>query len=404
MSACILHVLDHSLPLHSGYAFRTDAIRREQQRLGWQTHWLTTPRQGQVAGLCDEAGGLPWLRTPAAVKGNVARQMMATTRRIGNLVAALRPDVLHAHSPILNAIPALWVGRRHRLPVVYEMRSSWEDAAVDHGWTVTDSPRYRASRALETMVLRQADAVVTICEGLREEIIARGVAPDRITVVPNAVDADRFPVSLAPDPGLRARLGLNGCTVLGFAGSFYRYEGLALLLESMRDLTESQPRLRLLLVGGGPEESALRQQLSLLGLSDRVVLTGRVDQSRVQQYYALIDLLVYPRLPTRLTDMVTPLKPLEAMAQGRLVLASDVGGHRELIRDRYNGFLFRAGSRVDLGQAITRLIESRAQWPDVIATARRYVAHERTWARSVDGYREAYRRITRSRAALAGLA
>ena len=184
----------------------------------------------------------------------------------------------------------------------------------------------------------------TICEGLRSDIAARGIPADKVTVIPNAVDIDNFEPGGTPDAALKARLGLDGATVLGFIGSFYAYEGLDLLLAALPALLQHRPDLRVLLVGGGPQEAALKAQAQQLGVADKVVFTGRVPHAEVQRYYDLVDVLAYPRHSMRLTELVTPLKPLEAMAQGRLLVASDVGGHKELIRDGETGMLFQAGS------------------------------------------------------------
>jgi glycogen(starch) synthase len=240
--------------------------------------------------------------------------------------------------------------------------------------------------------LARADQITTICEGLRGDICARGIAADRITVIPNAVDAELFQFGVAPDPALRAQLGLEGATVLGFAGSFYGYEGLHLLLDASAKLLARHPRLRVLLVGGGPQEEALKAQVQRLGLQQQVIFTGRVPHAEVQRYYELIDVLAYPRLPIRLTEMVTPLKPLEAMAQGRMFVASDVGGHKELVRHGETGHLFKAGDVDALVSAIDDLLARRESWPVIAAQARRFVESERTWARSVARYEEVYRR------------
>ncbi len=392
MGLRILHVLDHSLPLHSGYTFRTVSILREQHKLGWDTVQLTTPKQGASDATQETADGLLFYRTPSMERDGLVAQMRLTARRLQDIVAATQPDLIHAHSPVLNALPSLWVGRRNRLPVVYEMRASWEDAAVDHGTTTEGSARYRFSRALETFALRRADQVTTICEGLRGDIEARGIAPERITVIPNAVDATTFQFGVQSDPDLRRSLGLDGATVLGFAGSFYGYEGLDLLIEAARRMLVRRPDLRVLLVGGGPQEERLRQQVSQAGLTDQVIFTGRVPHDQVQRYYELIDVLAYPRLPIRLTELVTPLKPLEAMAQGRMFVASDVGGHRELIRHGETGFLFRAGDVAALEEAIESVLAQRASWPTIAAQARRFVEVERTWAHSVARYQAVYAR------------
>ncbi len=395
----ILHILDHSIPLHSGYTFRTAALLREQRALGWETFHLTSPKQGSVAACVEDVDGLRFHRTPVPPPGpagiNEWRQMRATERRLEALARELRPDVLHAHSPVLNAIPAIRAGRRLGIPVVYEIRAFWEDAAVDHGTTAEGSLRYRATRALESWALRRVDHAFTICEGLRADIVARGIPADRVTVIPNAVDVDGFQLSGAPDPELRRQLGLEGSVTIGFVGSFYAYEGLDLLLDAFARLLHGRPELRLLLVGGGPQEHNLREQAARLGINDKVVFSGRVPHAEVSRYYDQIDLLAYPRHSMRLTELVTPLKPLEAMAQGRLFVASDVGGHKELIRDGETGKLFAADSTEALAAAIEEMLCDRVNWPRMRRAGRVFVEQVRNWKNSVAGYRAPYEALIR---------
>jgi len=399
MTMRILHILDHSLPLHSGYTFRTAAILREQRARGWDTHHLTSPKQGRVTALHETVDGLEFHRTPhepvATPLLAELKQMKATEQRLDELARRLRPHVLHAHSPVLNAIPALRVGRRLGIPVAYEVRAFWEDAAVDHGTTHEGSARYRLTRALETWAFRRVDQIFTICEGLRADIVGRGIRADKVAVIPNAVDIAGFRLSGEPDARLRARLGLDGATVLGFCGSFYAYEGLDLLLQAFPAMLARRPELRVLLVGGGPQQVRLAAQAAELGIADRVVFTGRVPHAEIGRYYDQIDLLVYPRHSMRLTELVTPLKPLEAMAQGRIVVASDVGGHRELIRDGETGCLFAAGDAAALTDAVERALAARARWPAMRLNARRFVENERNWTISVARYAEPYRRVAR---------
>ena len=402
MSLRILHILDHSIPLQSGYAFRTLSILREQRALGWETIHLTTPKQGPTASTEEDVDGWHFFRTPAQQEDRLPpgiselKQLRATSVRLGELAREVRPNILHAHSPVLNVLPALWVGRRLGIPVVYELRALWEDAAVDHGTTTEGSLRYRVSRGLETFALSRADQVTTICEGLHRDIVSRGISADKVTVIANAVDTVSFQASAPPDADLRRRLNLDGATVLGFVGSFYGYEGLDLLIDALKVLLPKRPQTKLLLVGGGPEDANLRAQTEALGLQDSVVFTGRVPHDQVQRYYDLIDLLVYPRRAMRLTDLVTPLKPLEAMAQGRILVASDVGGHLELIRDRETGFLFRAGDTAHLATTINEVLDRQPDWAQVRAAGRRFVENERTWARSVARYRDVYGRALSS--------
>ena len=399
----VLHVLDHSIPLHSGYTFRTLSILREQRRRGWQTFQLTSGKQGACAADCEEVDGWTFYRTrpsTSALANVPGLREIALMRnleaRLLQVAETVRPDLLHAHSPVLNALPALRVGRRLKIPVVYEVRAFWEDAAVDHGTAAEGSPRYRLTRWLETRALRQARHVFTICEGLRADMAARGIAANKITVIPNAVDIDAFDAGGKPDAALQDRLGFRSSTVIGFIGSFYAYEGLDLLLDAMPQLLESQPAVRLLLVGGGPQDAALKAQARRLGLADQVIFTGRVPHAQVQRYYDLIDVLAYPRHSMRLTELVTPLKPLEAMAQGRVLVASDVGGHRELIEDGRTGLLFRAGDAGALAATLDRLLRQRADWPRMRAAGREFVETQRNWQASVARYAPIYQALVKN--------
>ncbi|MEJ6008007.1 TIGR04063 family PEP-CTERM/XrtA system glycosyltransferase [Paucibacter sp. AS339] len=401
----VLHVLDHTVPLHSGYTFRTLSLLREQRKLGWETHHLSSPKHGEGLppqarnlDLEEDIDGWHFFRTPMTSGGGglpglgELHLMRQLELRLQQVAEQLRPQIIHAHSPVLNVLPALKVGRRLGIPVVYEVRAFWEDAAVDHGTTTEGSLRYRITRAMETRALKRVDHVFTICDGLRRDIVARGIAPDKVTVIPNAVDIDSFEPGGQADLELKISLGLNDCTVLGFIGSFYAYEGLDLLIEAMPQILSQRPDVRLLLVGGGPQDSALKAQAQRLGVQDKVVFTGRVPHAEVTRYYDLVDVLAYPRHSMRLTELVTPLKPLEAMAQGRVLVASDVGGHQELIRDGETGMLFKAGSVIALGETVLRLLANSVLWPKLRLQGREFVEVERNWRKSVSRYPEAYAR------------
>jgi glycosyltransferase involved in cell wall biosynthesis len=219
-----------------------------------------------------------------------------------------------------------------------------------------------------------------------------------IAVAPNAVDADRFREPAAKDQTLLADLGLSGRRLLGFIGSFYHYEGLDLLLDAMPAILARHPDAALLLVGGGPMEAALKAQVAALGLADAVRFTGRVPHDQVGRYYDLVDLLVFPRRRIRLTELVTPLKPVEAMAEGRLVVASDVGGHRELVEDGRTGHLFPADDVPALAAKVGDVLAAPEAQTAIRTAAREFVRSERVWPASAANYRALYERVLGRRA------
>jgi PEP-CTERM/exosortase A-associated glycosyltransferase len=393
----ILHVFDHSVPLHSGYTFRSRAILLEQAALGWQTCQVTSSKQGRCSSTVEDVDGLFFYRTPSIPSRAASLPVLQhwfvvrnLAQRLAQVIDIEKPDLIHAHSPALNGLAALQAGCRVGIPVVYECRAFWEDAAVNLGTGRPWGPRYRLTRALETHVFRRADAVTCICEGLRRDIVARGIPSTKVAIIPNAVDADRFAYSAPRDEPLAEKLGLSGSVVLGFIGSFYEYEGLDLLIRSMPKIVAAHPNARLLLVGGGPRANEMQKQVVALGLQDRVVFTGRVAHSEVERYYSLIDVLVYPRRAMRLTELVTPLKPLEAMAQGKLLVASDVAGHRELILDGETGRLFKAGDPDALVDTVLDMLSMPCDWEAYRAAGRAYVENTRTWRASVSAYAAAY--------------
>jgi glycosyltransferase involved in cell wall biosynthesis len=192
--------------------------------------------------------------------------------------------------------------------------------------------------------------------------------------------------------------------VLGFIGSFFAWEGLPLLVEALPRIVAARPDVRLLLVGGGPDEANVRAAVERLQVGRYVVFAGQVPHSQVAQLYQAVDILVYPRTPMRLTDMVTPLKPLEAMALAKVFIASDVGGHRELVRDRETGILFRAGDAAALAAAVLEVAGDAALRQRLTTAGPAYVRQERTWAKVVGAYLPVYSRLAqRAARPVAGL-
>ena len=396
----ILHVLDHSLPAHSGYTFRTRALMKAQAAKGWAVAGVTGVRHPEPGPDGETVDGLTFYRTPPIAPARAPirewREIGALAKRVEARARVWKPDVLHAHSPVLDGLAALRVGKKLGIPVIYEIRAFGEDAAVGNGTGREGSLRYRLTRSLETHAVKSADAVAVICEGLRGDLVARGIDPDKITVSPNGVDLDLFGDPPPRDDALAETLGLAADdAVIGYIGSFYDYEGIDDLIAAMPALVAVQPRARLLLVGGGPMERALKAQASASPAAAHIHFVGRVPHTEVERYYSLIDILAYPRKKMRLTDLVTPLKPLEAMAQGKLVAASSVGGHRELIEDGVTGSLFAPDDPAAIASALAKLLESRAMWPERRHTARIFVETHRNWSSNILRYEPVYQRLLR---------
>lgn len=389
----ILHILDHSLPVQDGYAYRTLNLMHAQNSASEiiAVAGLTTPRHytSKPTDTAEtfEFDGLSFYRTPKTrmdLPTGVQEfaEMRATHKRIIEVIKDFKPDVLHAHSPILTVIPAIIAARQKGLRIVYEIRAFWEDAAVDMGHTYQGSLRYKITRWLETRVCQNVDAVATICEGLKGDLIKRGLNKP-VHVLPNCVNVESFkPIAQTDkDTLLFEKLGLDpDLPTVGFVGSFYDFEGLDILISAIKELSkEGYNKVNLLLVGGGQMDAALRTQA--IGYEDTIAFTGRVPQDQVQLYYACIDLLVYPRKTMRLTELVTPLKPLETMALGKPVLASDVGGHRELIEDGKTGLFFKANSVNALKEKITYALTTPNLLQELGQAGRAYVEEQRSWER-----------------------
>ena len=389
----VLHVLRYSIPNLSGYTMRSQALIEGQRRLGLRPVVVTSTRHAAEAdreslnGIVYERCRLSrqpllrWLQTAIPLVRDLAT-MHVLRRRIEAVARSTGADLIHAHSPVMCGLPALIAARRLRVPLLYEVRALWEDAAVDQEKTTEGAAAYRLLRAVETFVLRRADRIVVICGGLKQELIQRGIAASKIAVVPNGVNTADFPPLRGKDAGVLQRYGLNGQVTIGFIGSLFQFEGLDSLLAAVPHLRRQQPGVKVLIVGAGEQEPALRRAADAAGLGGSVIFTGRVPHEQVHAYYSVMDVLVYPRLSRRITELVTPLKPLEAMALGRPVVASDVGGLRELVTDGETGLLFKAGDPQDLAAKCLRVATDRALAERLTRQARAYVEGEREWTTS----------------------
>lgn len=391
----ILHILDHSQPIISGYSSRSYYILKWQKKIGLKPVAITSPLYNRNQKTWEEIEGIKYYRTylPAIfLQYPGCRELttiLALKQKIESIYQLEKSDIIHAHSPSLCGLAASLVAKKLKKPFVYEIRAFWEDAAIDQGKFTYGSYFYKIYQKLENEVVKRANAVITLCQGLRKELISRGFKPEKIFVVPNAVDLNRF-TPLSRDNQLAQKLGVNNNIVLGFIGSFYRFEGLDLLVKAVAKIE----KVKLILVGDGEKYEELKKLVSELNLSSKVILTGRILHNEVKKYYSLMDIMVYPRLSEKITELVTPLKPLEAMALGKIVIGSDVGGIKEIIGEGENsgGVLFKAGSVDSLIDRLKLIISN----PDLRSKLRKKAyqrARERNWSKVIHNYLRIYATI-----------
>jgi glycosyltransferase involved in cell wall biosynthesis len=416
----VLHLLYNSEPDRNGYAMRSRYILANQLALGLGIQattspfqlatWSGGPRESQggilyhrlrLRGVDRRRGRLGWRRYLVFLVKFLADLFLA--RQVTSIIRTEKPAVLHAHSPAFNLFLARRAasrvasrtpgGKQDRLPLIYEVRGLTEETETLVGNTSSHSPLYRFKRTLEERAMKQADMVVTLSQGMRRDFIQRGIPGEKIRVVPNGVDS-RAIIPPERDPEMAASLGLTAGKTLGYIGSMGRLEGLPWLVEQLSALP---PEWRLVLVGDGQDRPAILQRAEQLGLTERLIAPGSLPHDQVALWYGLIDYIVLPRPSFRVTELVTPLKPLEAMAAGRIVLASDIGGHREIMVNGENGFLFSREKPMEFRQLISDLAEDQPHRHKLGKSARSWVTENRDWRRLVAHYNEIYNQAGGSR-------
>ena len=399
----VLHLVNDALPSTSaGYTIRTHEITVAQKAAGLDPHVVTRCGFPVTQGTLDgrrlvTLDGIPYHRLlPWRMPARADQAAELGLNLAAELTGQLRPAVLHAASNYANARVALALGQRYQLPVVYEVRGFWEDTWLSRhpdAAELAHSELYRRNRDLETRSMLAADLVVTLGAAMRDEIVARGVPAEKILIVPNAV-SEEFLQPLPDATALRSALGIGPDEhVIGEVTSLVPHEGVGTLLKATRLLVDRGLPVRVLIVGDGPERAALQRQAVALGLGDAAIFTGRVPAAKVREFHALLDVFVVPRTPDRVCQLVTPLKPVEAMASGLCVVTSEVKALAEIVKPDVTGALTIPQDPVALADSLELLVCS----PDIRRklgdNAREWVARDRTWAHNAARYRDAYARL-----------
>lgn len=400
----IWHILDHFLPYLSGYSIRSKNIIECQMRLGFSITVITSPKHLLSSNnesimkevsyyssyfpsnrVIKQINKIPFLREILLIN-QLKKDILKLIRKLGS------PDIIHAHSPTLCGLPALFIAQRYKIPIVYEVRALWEEAAIDLGRFKKNSFKYKLSKLIETNLLKRVDAITTICQGLKDNMVLRGINENKIYIIPNGVDTSKFTPKDKNTP-LIQKYQLQDKIVLGFIGSFYNYEGLEYLIWAMDKISKYNDNIRLLLVGGGEEENNLKKLTQELNLANKIIFTGQISHNEILNYYSVIDILIYPRINIPLTNLVTGLKLLEAMSMEKAIIASDVGGNIELIKDGITGLLFKSGNIDDLITKCLLLVDNKEKRYEIGHQARSDMINNRNWRKIILKYSEIYKQL-----------
>lgn len=397
----ILHVFYSTLPSTKGGDIRSRDVIESQVEVGLDVLALSSPFQPPATpgAKVEEFGGIPYHRSFDDTEGlRISEQDQGLKVKLrkamklwsfGDVVADLacreKPNVIHAHSTFFCAFAGRRAARKLGLPLVYEVRSLWEERSVMKSPSLKTRAIARAFREIETRAMRMADHIVVISEGLRRDVMDRGIPEDRITMVGNGANLSR----VTPD---HASTGDKPPSdwVFAYVGNLSDIEGLDLLIDAVRDLRAQGWTNPIHLHGDGPAMANLKAQAKNV---EGITFHGRFKPDDAPEIYSAVDVIVTPRRRSPLTDKVTPLKPLEAMAWRKPVITSSVAGMLELVRDGETGFVFEADDAQALATVLKRVTDQPEALPAIKETARQFVHDERSWHANGLKYKALYARL-----------
>ncbi len=428
MAMKILHILNQSLPhWQVGYTIRSKYIVDLQKALGFEPVVATRYSPPSVNGACpvekEYLDGVLYLRDAAQTYNHKVLQRLGKGRppdfdrlfryglkrqfrnHISRAIQTQKPDLVHVASPTRNALTAINLGHRYGLPVIYEVRDLRHDSAVANGTIDPASETYQRQCREFVNAMERADHVVTLSGTMKAEFVREGIPEEKISIVPNGVDTSQFQPRERPIH-LREKLSiLPEEVVIGYIGSLRKLEGIHGLLKAGKILLENNLRVRILVVGEGDELGPLRALARKLNLRNTIHFTGRVPHWDIPDYYALLDLFVIPRIKSKVTDLVPPLKPYEAMCIGKALIVSDVNALREIVDDGKTGLIYTADDPDDLARKCSTLIQDARLRAAMGHRARLWVLEHRAWRKVVARYGVIYKQALRKhRPGLSGAA
>lgn len=403
----VLYHVSQSIPFHeAGYSIRTQYLLSSLARLGWgmtaatrfgypsdrSDYVVTTevPKEATIDGVryC-------WSPDTTGIRGmNATEQHLLLCKNLLSTCQRTRPALIHSASNHIIGLAGARVARQLGIPSVYEIRGLWHMTRASRHPSYLDSEHYRLIEKLEVQAALESDHVFALTGAMRDLLVAAGVESDRVSLLPNAVDAERFHPT-EPDEALQASLDTKGKLVIGFIGTINHYEGLDLLLDAFSRVDNSDAQL--LLVGDGSAKDELVSQAKQLGLEQRVLFTGKVSHDEVSRYYSLLDVAVYPRKALRVCEYVSPLKPFEALSQGKAVIVSSVAALAESVDEGVTGLVFEKGNVEELRVCLENTLGDSTLRMELGKQARERVLRGHTWVRIAQQVDQVYTRLLAKR-------
>ena len=386
----VLHVLYQSLPNSAGSSIRSRDIVNNQLKMGLKPVIITSPfQQPFEKGKSKEIeSGVSYYRTFSNENEVVSEKKTGFLTQIRKLFRIINfslqvykvvkkenIDVIHAHAMFFCAFSAQFAGFLSNKPIVYEIRSLWEERYKKNSFI--NYMIFSFVTVLETFSMLFANHIVVINDNLKSQLQKRlFLMRKKMTVVENAIDLDRVKIS---------KFNKNNF-VFGYIGTLSPIEGLDLLIKAFNDL---KIKNKLLIFGDGIELEKLKK---LAYGNNNIEFRGKVSNDEISKAYNQVDVIINPRIKNYLTDNVTPIKPLEAMAYKKLVLTSDVGGMKELVKNEFNGIVFNSDSYKEIKNVIVDVI-NRNDLDKIIENGYRYIKKERNWKVNAKKYNVIYQNL-----------